>query len=152
MKHQYLPIILLTPTLWMSFYYGYTPLLVAAIFGIISIVAFAVYYKDKSAAVRGAWRTPESTLHLLSLMCGWPGAIIAQQAFRHKTQKKSFRFVFWITVIINLTVFSWLHTQEGAKLLRVNIYKIDKYLVNNYGSDKTIKYLRYLTQYNIIYL
>jgi len=37
---------------------------------------------DKSAAQRNAWRTPEGTLHMLSLVGGWPGAMIAQQILR----------------------------------------------------------------------
>ena len=150
MKYQYLPILLITPMLWLSFYYGYTPPLVAAMFGISSIIAFAVYYKDKSAAVRGTWRTPESTLHLLSLMCGWPGAIVAQQTFRHKTQKRSFRLVFWITVIINVSAFYWLHTPEGSKLFHTNIYKMDNYFKYNSGSYEVFKYIRHLTKFNVI--
>jgi hypothetical protein len=57
-------------------------------------------------------------LHLLSLCCGWPGALVAQQAFRHKSKKESFRFVFWITVILNMGLFSWLHTADGAHALQ----------------------------------
>jgi len=49
---------------------------------------------SKSAARKGAWRTQESTLHLLSLVGGWPGALVAQQKLRHKSKKQSFRFVF----------------------------------------------------------
>lgn len=32
-------------------------------------------------------RTQESTLHGLSLLGGWPGALIAQQVLRHKSKK-----------------------------------------------------------------
>ena len=42
----------------------------------------------------GAWRTQESTLHMLALTGGWPGAALAQQIFRHKSSKKTFRRVF----------------------------------------------------------
>ena len=44
----------------------------------VSLVAFLVYAKDKWAARGGRWRTEESTLHLLSLAGGWPGALAAQ--------------------------------------------------------------------------
>jgi len=66
-----------------------------------SIVTYACYSRDKKAAQNGAWRTPESTLQLLSLVGGWPGALIAQVLLRHKTRKPSFLVGFWITVIIN---------------------------------------------------
>ena len=40
----------------------------------MSLITFVFYACDKSAAQKGAWRTPESTLHLLALFGGWPGA------------------------------------------------------------------------------
>ena len=46
------------------------------------------------------------TLHGLSLIGGWPGALIAQQVLRHKSRKEEFRFVFWLTVVINVGVFT----------------------------------------------
>ncbi|OEF23279.1 DUF1294 domain-containing protein [Vibrio rumoiensis] len=68
---------------------------------IISLVTFVVYWKDKSAAKKGTWRTPEKTLHTLAFAGGWPGALMAQKIFRHKTSKTSFQIVFWIMVILN---------------------------------------------------
>jgi len=83
-----------------------------------SVLTFIVYAKDKSAAQRDAWRTPESTLHVLALIGGWPGALIAQQTLRHKSRKQDFRFMFWVTVIVNCGAFGWLFTAEGGALLR----------------------------------
>jgi hypothetical protein len=74
---QYIPIFLIFPLLGFSYYLGYTPLLASILFVIISIITFVIYYKDKSAAINGTWRTPESTLHIFSLLCGWPGAVVA---------------------------------------------------------------------------
>jgi uncharacterized membrane protein YsdA (DUF1294 family)/cold shock CspA family protein len=93
------------------------PPLILALYLIASLLTFIIYAADKSAARRGAWRTPESTLHLLSLAGGWPGALIAQQTLRHKSKKASFRFVFWLTVFLNCCVFLWLFTPSGANLL-----------------------------------
>ena len=73
-----------------------------------SAAAFAAYGADKSAARRGGWRTPESTLHLLALVGGWPGALIAQSVFRHKSRKRSFRIVFLLTVVVNCAALLWL--------------------------------------------
>ncbi len=86
-----------------------------SIFGwylIISLLAFIVYAKDKAAAKKGSWRIPESTLHLLSLLGGWSGALIAQQTLRHKSKKESFRFVFWTTVLLNCGAFALLFIPE----------------------------------------
>lgn len=70
-----------------------------------SIVAFFAYAFDKAAAVRGSWRTPESTLHLLGVAGGWPGALLAQQLLRHKSSKPSFVAMFWFTAALNVGVF-----------------------------------------------
>ncbi len=72
---------------------------------IFSLVAFLAYALDKSAAVAGRWRTPESTLHLLTLAGGWPGALLAQQLLRHKTTKESFIVAFWLSVLLNVAGF-----------------------------------------------
>lgn len=66
-----------------------------------SLLAFLAYAFDKSAARKRRWRIPERTLHLLSLFCGWPGAWAAQQLLRHKSSKRSFQRVFWVTVLLN---------------------------------------------------
>lgn len=76
--------------------------LVVLVYLVASVITLIVYALDKSAAKRGARRTPESTLHFLSLVGGWPGALLAQGLFRHKTMKRYFRLVFWITVAVNL--------------------------------------------------
>ena len=75
---------------------------------LISLLAFAVYGFDKSAAQAGRWRTAESTLHLLSLAGGWPGAWCAQRLFRHKSRKASFMTGYWATVLLNIAaVAAW---------------------------------------------
>lgn len=81
---------------------GRLPWLVAYVYGLLSVVSFGYYFLDKRAAARGGWRVPESSLHLLDFLGGWPGGLIAQQAFRHKTIKGSFQVMFWITVIANV--------------------------------------------------
>ena len=90
------------------------PLLVAAVYGVMSITCFAVYAIDKRAARAKAWRTPEKTLWLLGLLCGWPGALLAQQWLRHKTAKRSFQMVFWMTVVVNMAGFAWMTLQYAS--------------------------------------
>jgi uncharacterized membrane protein YsdA (DUF1294 family)/cold shock CspA family protein len=81
------------------------PALLALVYIAVSTFTFLAYAIDKSAAERGAWRTPESTLHFLALAGGWPGALLAQQFLRHKSTKAEFRSVFWGTVIMNVATF-----------------------------------------------
>nr|WP_298772042.1 DUF1294 domain-containing protein [uncultured Shewanella sp.] len=68
----------------------------------MSLVTFCAFAIDKSAARKSKWRTKERTLHLLSLLCGWPGALIAQKLLRHKTQKQPFKKGLFFVIIINL--------------------------------------------------
>jgi uncharacterized membrane protein YsdA (DUF1294 family)/cold shock CspA family protein len=74
---------------WLALYYGG------------SIITYSVYAWDKKAAQKAGWRIPEKTLHLMSLVGGWPGALIAQVLLRHKTRKPSFLIGYWLTVIVN---------------------------------------------------
>ncbi|MCB1758509.1 MAG: cold shock and DUF1294 domain-containing protein [Gammaproteobacteria bacterium] len=86
-----------------------------------SLLTFIAYALDKSAAKAGGWRTQESTLHLLALVGGWPGALIAQNRLRHKSSKQSFRGVFWITVLLNCGALAWLFTATGRATLHALI-------------------------------
>ena len=86
--------------------------------GGMSIATFLAYRFDKSAAAYAQWRVSESSLHLLALLCGWPGAMLAQRILRHKTKKRSFQWFFWITVTLNCCVLVWLLTPSGARVLK----------------------------------
>jgi uncharacterized membrane protein YsdA (DUF1294 family) len=75
-----------------------------------SLLAFVLYAVDKSAAAQGRDRIPESTLLAIGTVGGWPGAIVAQRALRHKTIKRSFRLRFWASVAANIAAFAWAAT------------------------------------------
>jgi uncharacterized membrane protein YsdA (DUF1294 family)/cold shock CspA family protein len=74
---------------WLALYYG------------ASIITYGSYSRDKKAAQNAGRRTPELTLQLMSLVGGWPGALIAQVLLRHKTRKLSFLVGYWFAVIVN---------------------------------------------------
>ena len=75
----------------------------------MSVLCFAAYGLDKQAARSGGWRVAEQTLLMLGLFGGWPGAIVAQQVLRHKSNKPSFRSAFWGTVVVNLLALVAIH-------------------------------------------
>ncbi|EGA70533.1 cold-shock DNA-binding domain protein [Vibrio sinaloensis DSM 21326] len=89
-----------------------------AIYLIMSFATFVMYAVDKRAAVKGEWRTPENTLHLLALCFGWPGALLAQHTLRHKSQKQPFKTILWVTIIINIAFFIWTLTPAGLSVVR----------------------------------
>jgi uncharacterized membrane protein YsdA (DUF1294 family) len=70
-------------------------------YGVASVLAFFLYWFDKRRARSDGWRTPENVLHAVELAGGWPGAMVAQQVFRHKTRKVSFQVVFWFIVLLH---------------------------------------------------
>ena len=71
------------------------------VYGFASVLAFLLYWSDKRKARADAWRIPEKVLHAIELLGGWPGALIAQQVFRHKTRKVPYQCVFWTIVLIH---------------------------------------------------
>jgi uncharacterized membrane protein YsdA (DUF1294 family) len=72
-----------------------------AAYGIVSVLAFFLYWSDKRKARADSWRTPENVLHAVELAGGWPGALLAQQVFRHKTRKVSYQLLFWLIVLLH---------------------------------------------------
>ncbi len=110
--------LLFLTTLSGMFYQGYLPVSILAAYGGVSLVSFVMYWIDKRAAERGDQRISENTLHLFEFFCGWPGALIAQQAFRHKTRKVSYQFAFWLAVLFNLGALGWLLVAPEAMSLR----------------------------------
>jgi uncharacterized membrane protein YsdA (DUF1294 family)/cold shock CspA family protein len=97
------------------------PLLIVGLYAGASLITFIAYAFDKSAAQSGSWRTQENTLHLLALIGGWPGALIAQNRLRHKSRKTSFQVVFWATALLNCGGLAWLLKAPGGQALRLAI-------------------------------
>jgi uncharacterized membrane protein YsdA (DUF1294 family)/cold shock CspA family protein len=90
----------------------------------VSAITFLTYAVDKSAAENGRWRPPESTLHLMSLLGGWPGALIAQRGLHHKSIKTQFQAVYKFTGILNIAITAWLLTPRGPELTTALLNKL----------------------------
>ena len=69
---------------------------------IVSPICFVLYGLDKRRARRQESRISERTLHVAAFVGGWPGAWLGQRVFHHKTQKLSFRIIFWTIVAFHL--------------------------------------------------
>ncbi|BEV08185.1 cold shock and DUF1294 domain-containing protein [Methylophilus sp. DW102] len=100
-----------------SVFAGKLPLWVLGIYLLMSSCTLIAYKLDKSAARQNNRRTPEKTLHLLALIGGWPGAIIGQKLFRHKSKKLSFQVIFWATIILNCATLAWLLSMNGLAFI-----------------------------------
>ena len=71
---------------------------------VLSIICFAAYGLDKRRAGLGGRRVPELTLQILALSGGWPGGLLAQRQFRHKTKKPAFLIAFWCVVVLHIAL------------------------------------------------
>lgn len=91
-----------------------------------SLLTFLLYWRDKVKANQDEWRIAEKTLHLCSLVGGWPGALLAQRLLHHKSRKRSFLFVFIATVLLNIALagsysllgLGFLRSERAAQMVR----------------------------------
>jgi uncharacterized membrane protein YsdA (DUF1294 family)/cold shock CspA family protein len=100
------------------FIIGIVPLPVLVLYLALSLATFYIYFKDKSSAKNEQQRTPENILHFCSVIGGWPGALMAMKVHHHKSKKKSFQNVFWITVSSNCCILILLLTPWGNSLIK----------------------------------
>lgn len=68
----------------------------------MNLLAFLAFGWDKRQARLGGWRVKESTLLMLALAGGSPGAFAARAAFRHKTRKQPFVAQLWLVVALQV--------------------------------------------------
>lgn len=68
----------------------------------MSVAAFVAFGIDKRQARLERRRISEATLHRLSFLGGWPGALMGQRLFHHKTQKRP--FIWWLRFAVLLHV------------------------------------------------
>jgi uncharacterized membrane protein YsdA (DUF1294 family) len=89
---------------------GILPSWVAILYAVASFIAFAAYAADKGQAGADGPRVSERTLHAFEALGGWPGALVAQRQFRHKTRKTRFQVIFWLIVSAHLcAAAAWLY-------------------------------------------
>ncbi|MBN2864858.1 MAG: DUF1294 domain-containing protein [Thiotrichales bacterium] len=78
--------------------------LILGMYSFLSFVTYKIYQFDKQSAMDQSRRVPERALHFLSLMGGWPGALLAQEILRHKSRKHPFKTILWITILVNFVI------------------------------------------------
>ena len=84
--------------------------------GVASVAAFLAHVVDKLAAVRQGRRIPESVLHLMALLGGWPGALLGMGLARHKTRKAGFLLVTAGIVVLHAAIgyAAWRRGRSGS--------------------------------------
>ena len=79
------------------------------VYVVMSLITIFIYHRDKAMAQTGGWRISERKLHVLEVLGGWPGALLAQIYFRHKLKKFSYQLVFWLIVVAHGCGWSAVH-------------------------------------------
>ena len=98
---------------------------------VVSLVTYLSVVRDKRKAERCEWRTPESTLHLLEFLGGWPGSFLAQRHYRHKISKTRYQISFWVIVVI----------QQWAAFDYINDWKYGARAADYIGHTKAVQTL-----------
>lgn len=84
---------------------------------LVSPAAFTLYGYDKRAATSKGRRIPEWALHTTELLSGWPGALLGQWYFKHKTNWKAerrFKLTTWLMIALNVSavlLYFWLRSR-----------------------------------------
>ena len=79
-----------------------------AVFGVLSLINFALYAIDKLKAKTGVWRISEKTLLGFSFFGGALGGLFAMSIFRHKTKKWYFWFVNFLSLFWQVGLITYL--------------------------------------------
>lgn len=72
----------------------------------MSVITFGFFYVDKKRAEEDRWRLTETSMHVLEILGGWPGSIVALGMLRHKTRKAE--YLAMLCVIIAVHVLTWI--------------------------------------------
>lgn len=94
------------------------PVISCVLYFTVSTATYVLYALDRHAMSNGEWRIPEVTFHIMNLLGGWVGALLAQSIMHHKYHDVGFKFLFWSTLVLNIALFAWSLTSEGAFLLQ----------------------------------
>ncbi|WP_295217742.1 DUF1294 domain-containing protein [Ruminococcus sp.] len=69
---------------------------------LVSTIAFCLMGVDKRRAKRQAWRIPEKTLLLVTLLGGGIGGTLGMWCFHHKTRHWYFRYGFPLIALLQI--------------------------------------------------
>lgn len=84
---------------------------------LINLLTFVLFFRDKKAAVRGQWRTPERTLLSAAFLGGALGGLAGMYLCHHKTKKAKFYLLVPLFLLVQTCLFVLLYGRLGVSLL-----------------------------------
>lgn len=72
--------------------------------GLMNIIAFYMFWRDKRNARKGRWRIPENTLLGVAFIGGSLGALLGMYIFRHKTKHWKFKVLVPLFFIMHVAI------------------------------------------------
>ena len=79
---------------------------------IVNYIAFSLYHIDKDRAVKGKRRISEKNLLSIAAIGGSLGAYLGMKTYHHKTKKTSFKFWFYLIVVIQFLLFFMIYKRK----------------------------------------
>ena len=76
---------------------------------VLNIIGMGVMWADKIKAKKGAWRIPEKTLFLVSILGGSIGTWAGMYLFRHKTKHWYFVVGMPLILVLQITVVVYIY-------------------------------------------
>ena len=76
---------------------------------ILNMIGMGVMWADKRKAKKGAWRIPEKTLFLVSILGGSIGTWAGMYLFRHKTKHWYFVVGMPLILVLQIAVAVFIH-------------------------------------------
>lgn len=96
---------------WLTFIYLLTSTITYKLFKYDKFVA---RYNGASIKRNKKSRTSENLLHMSELLGGWPGALVAQSRFRHKTKKLDYKRSLFVIISLHIYLLMYkLNSKEG---------------------------------------
>ena len=78
-----------------------------------NITALFLYGIDKKKAIDGAFRIPEKTLIMMSVLGGGIGSLIGMRLFHHKTRKPKFVILVPVFTVMHIVLIGILDMKTG---------------------------------------
>lgn len=78
--------------------------MIAVYLGLINLIAFCMYWRDKNNARKGRWRISENALLGVAFIGGSLGALLGMYVFRHKTKHWKFKILVPAFLILHVVM------------------------------------------------